>query len=182
MYLAAPWLFLFLTPMTAALMVLGLFAFTLLVDLVLARPIWMPLHFVPLGLFLLYFLYTAARMYVRPEPATLDLVILAGIVAMWIGLSSEVITSKRRRRWLIFSWLGALVLTLTLTMPESIKISRSYIHISLIAAASRLFFPPAGDLLHTSLDYRFVRMELLSRGMKRVVAAGLRWNKVGLFP
>lgn len=51
-----------------------------------------------------------------------------------------------------------------------------------IAASARLFFPPAKHLIHTSLDYRFGRLEILSLGMKRVAAVGLRRNKVHSLP
>lgn len=48
--------------------------------------------------------------------------------------------------------------------------------IGFLAALVRLSFPRTKHLIHTSLDYPPARLEILSLGMKKAIAVGVRRN------
>jgi hypothetical protein len=169
--LAGP-LFVALPHHTAAILIAVLMVSTLLLDFATRKTLWLRLHILPLGLFGAYFMYAALRLYMDVAEPLTDISILVGTAFIWMGLSSDAIFNRQNAAWLLAAWLIATALTVAVHgYPQ---IARVYIPFSLIAATSGLFLPPAEHLVHTSLDYWFGRIEIISYGMKKPLAVGVR--------
>ncbi len=98
-----------------------------------------------------------------------------------LTLSSDAITNSTR--WKLFlplAVIGIIISTLSyekFSFPYKLPYS-SFYHAAtpLFGALTRLFFPRTKNLIHTSLDFPPLRVEVLSMGMKHIAAVGIRRN------
>lgn len=173
-YLLAPLFYLDITPFVAGLtltaMVLGGFTW----EFALGRTLWMPTRILPWLLFSSYSIYLILSYHIQQAP--LNLAVVIANLLLFLALSGEVIKDRGRAATLVVIGVIALAVGSLLRsfLDWTALVSQPVI---IFAAATRLFFPPAVHLVHTSLDYPFARLEILSFGMKRIMAMGIRSNR-----
>jgi hypothetical protein len=178
-YLLSPIFLATITPLVGGLAIALLLLTGVAVEFILGRVTWLPARPLPYILILLHTAYILIVYHV--EHAALPVTLLVSHILLWLVLSGEVIAHRRRATALVLVGIVAMstgAFFRPFTGWEAL-LSQS---VAFIAAATRLFFPPSAHLLHTSLDYPMARLELLSLGMKRVIAVGLRRNKVDSLP
>jgi len=156
--------------------------FTWLIDLLSGATIWFSArketYFIYIGYLLLLTVFL-----INDYSASISFLWLTPV--MLIALCSDAITNSHRWKILVpltaFFWLFHTTVHPRLNlkhfdfenvyMPWYVLI---YSFIPIMASLARLFFPRTKNLIHTSLDYPPVRVEILSYGMKRPAAVGIK--------
>lgn len=165
---------------TIAIVVSVALAITLVMDFRSGRTTWIPGR----AVFSLFILIA--------YPALVFALLLRGQFHVWelicvclfaVILSSDAITNSSRWKLLlpvgIISAVPAVlpyIFSSHLGLPHNTLLKPVLVYSTgaFVAVLVRLFFPRTKHLLHTSLDYRYARIEILSFGMKRIIAFGLR--------
>lgn len=98
-------------------------------------------------------------------------------VLLLLALSSDMIADSSRWKIIVpASLCSCLTVGVFLYKLQYGYVAWVFPAIGLLAALVRLSFPRTKHLIHTSLDYPPARVEILSFGMKKVVALGVRRN------
>lgn len=157
---------------------------TLVVEVIIGRTLWVSIH--PLA-WLIYLAFEAAIGWsLGLTEVTKGPFMVASFVLLF-ALSSDAISNSQRWKILVpatfLCWIFTVVTRPSIyPAPQGVEVIlipyplMVYMLLPALSSLSRLFFPRTKHLIHTSLDYRFARMEVLSLGMKRVAAVGLRRN------
>lgn len=154
---------------------------TWIVDIQLGRTLWLPARFVTYIVQAAYLAGIGAISFLYPSQPY-GLVLLTPVFL--IAFSSDAISNSRRWRvlvpWaLITLCIYALIATLPGAAPEGWLLSIPYLVLVFtllpaVATLARLFFTRTKNLIHTSLDYKLFRLEVLSFGMRKLEAIGLK--------
>ncbi len=158
---------------------------SLLLDILVGKTVWVTAH---LLVWLINSVFLIALWLSLQLTGLSSLPLMAAALVLLVALGSDAISNSRRWKLLVpasvLFWMFY-VITAPSVYPASVGLQRLlipyplmvYCLIPALASLSRLFFPRTKNLIHTSLDYPPVRLEILSMGMKRVAAVGIRRNQ-----
>lgn len=171
-YVLAPWGYLFLSPIEVALLIVLAISLTWLADFALGNTIWAPANLATLLFYLSYLVAVAIAFVSYNRPLT---GLLISLVFLLIALGSDAIGNSHRWKLLLPAAFICLLEFALYLMDTPFRLeAATYPAVSCLAILARYLFPRTKHLIHTSLDYRLARVEILSLGMKRVAAVGLR--------
>lgn len=151
-----------------------------ILDLVAKLTIWFTTsirtYLIQFGFLLVFALCLVARLFSNDPSGGLHQDF--SILLLLLAFNSDAISNSRR--WVILLPSSGLALALLVilsryhTYPETAWV---YVLVPAAACLARVFFPRTKDLIHTSLDYPPLRVEILSYGLKRPAAAGIKLSK-----
>ncbi len=155
---------------------------TWIVDFATGGTLWLSARKTMAAVYILFALLLAGLAY-RSESFTVSSAITA--LLLTLALSSDAIVNSTRWKFLLAALIvaaGSPLLTASLqrTTGDAQSPAWIYLLIPVLAILARYLFPRTMHLIHTSLDYGFARVEVLSMGMKRVAAVGVRRNTARL--
>lgn len=171
-FLATPILYVYLSPLNAVETVTGLLAIGFAVDFFLGKTAWFAIRPIPLFTMLAYTGFAAIHLLLYGQ---FSLSAVLCTLLLLSALSSDMIVNSSR--WKILAPAGILsmlIVSAILGDIPTLKAPNIFPPIAFVAAVVRLSFPRTKHLIHTSLDYRLARLEILSLGMQKAVAMGIR--------
>lgn len=175
LYLAACVLTLRMPQQTVTLFIIAAVGITWAVDFFTGATFWISGRRTMLFLYAAYFILLAIWTYYS---TSIHITNILTLLVLTIALSSDAIVNSSR--WKIFLIAFAVSVGYWITTGPAAQDGAisPYLVIPVLAILARYLFPHTKHLLHTSLDYRYLRLEVLSLGMKRVAAVGIRRNKL----
>ncbi len=171
-FLAAPALFLYTSPASLTIIASALLAAAFGVDFFTGRTTWLAVRPIPILTGLLFTSLLGIYLFTDNQ---VSLATLLCPVLLLLALSSDMIADSSRWKIIVpVSLFACLMVDLLLYEIPNKNVAWAFPATGFLAALVRLSFPRTKHLIHTSLDYRFARIELLSFGMKKLVAIGVK--------